>query len=395
MAEKKTVLVIGGGYAGLSVCKALQHEASVHVILVDPREGFLLHKFSALRAATFANEWIPKTLIPNNKFKNITIKQARLMHIDSAAQTAKLSTDEEEVHYDALVMCTGARNFSPGEPPMSITSVADTHAYFQRTHDCISKAEKILIYGSGLVAIEFAGEILDRYAGGKKTVLMVKPRNHTLCGAIALTAKQESNLLHLITSNRNFHFIADEEIKFPALPDMDWTEAEPCVEMPEDNKQVQFTSGRQVKGVDLVVFCMGGRFALGMVNMVPNGWLHVQSGEIKITNTFQIEGCENAFALGDVAKTGHAKLGYMHMSDAPLVAENVKRFLHGQPCKPSTNVDDQTENKKLTGALVGITFGRSKGRLFKADGTTRGNWWTTYMKSRNLFVDRYTKEFAS
>jgi hypothetical protein len=56
-----------------------------------------------------------------------------------------------------------------------------------------------------------------------------------------------------------------------------------------------------------------------MVDIFPSSWLHVLSGELKIDETFKVGTSTNAFALGDVAKTGHAKLGFEHFKDAEVV----------------------------------------------------------------------------
>jgi hypothetical protein len=73
-------------------------------------------------------------------------------------------------------------------------------------HDAIEKAPKIVVYGAGLVGIEMAGEILDRYAG-KKSVLLVKAKNHTLGGGAGMIKAQEEQVRKMMKSSPNFRYV--------------------------------------------------------------------------------------------------------------------------------------------------------------------------------------------
>ncbi|KAH9262707.1 hypothetical protein BASA82_000257 [Batrachochytrium salamandrivorans] len=352
--KTRTVLVVGAGYAGLEVCLCLQQDQSIQLILVDARQQFMLHKMSALRAATVGSTWIDKTLIPSNKLKRVKFVQGKLVKIHSADNFVVLHTGEE-IHYDYIVLCTGARNFSPAEPPLSITTRESTVAYFTRTQAAIAKANKIVIYGAGLVGIELAGEILHKYAGNK-SVLLVKPQNHSLLGGVTLNSQQEQSMLDLLSGTKHLLYLPDEQIKFPPVPTGDWSEASPLVEM--GDSPVVFQSGKQLEDCDL------------------------------IAGTFQVHDTPNAFALGDVAKTGHAKLASMHMADAKEVANNIKRLVAGQEPIVSTNLDlTESFAPPVPKGQVLVSFGPSKGRTFwMGSGTTSGNWFTWAAKSRHLFV---------
>lgn len=383
-SKARTVLVVGAGYAGLEVCLQLQRDKSVQLVLVDARQQFMLHKMSALRAATAGSSWIDKTLVPSNKLTGVKFVQGKLVKIHSAHNFVVLHTGEE-IHYDYLVMCTGARNFSPAEPPLSITTRESTVAYYARTQAAIAKANKICIYGAGLVGIELAGEILHKYAG-RKSVLLVKPANHSLLGGVALTSQQEQSMLDLLSSAKHLLYLPDEQIQSPPVPTGDWSEASPLVEM--GDSPVVFQSGKRLEDCDLVIFCLGGRFAPELVSTVPNSWLHVLTGEIKIAGTFQVHDTPNAFALGDVAKTGHAKLASMHMADAKEVADNIRRLATGQEPVVSANLDlTESFAPPAPKGQVVVSFGPNKGRTFwVGSGHTSGSWFTWAVKARHLYA---------
>ena len=61
--RRPTVAVIGGGYGGVSVARAL--DADVEVVLVEPKDAFV-HNIGALRAVVDP-EFLPKIFFPYDR----------------------------------------------------------------------------------------------------------------------------------------------------------------------------------------------------------------------------------------------------------------------------------------------------------------------------------------
>src|SRR3982074_1678747 len=61
--DRPTVVVIGGGYGGVNVAKALDPE--VEVVLVEPKDAFV-HNIGALRAVVDP-EFLPKIFFPYDR----------------------------------------------------------------------------------------------------------------------------------------------------------------------------------------------------------------------------------------------------------------------------------------------------------------------------------------
>jgi choline dehydrogenase-like flavoprotein len=59
-AAKPTVVVVGGGYGGITVAKALDETSDV--VLVEPRDAFM-HNIAALRALVDPT-WLPRIFLP-------------------------------------------------------------------------------------------------------------------------------------------------------------------------------------------------------------------------------------------------------------------------------------------------------------------------------------------
>lgn len=93
-ATKKTVVIIGLGYAGLSLAKLLDGDETIQVVAIDPRENFMLHKWGALRAAVAGSEiWKKRVLVPTNgkgMFKRARIVQDRVVSIKDEEKTIML-----------------------------------------------------------------------------------------------------------------------------------------------------------------------------------------------------------------------------------------------------------------------------------------------------------------
>src|SRR3981081_3550220 len=60
---KPTVVVVGGGYGGHQVAKAL--DESSHVVLVEPKDAFM-HNIAALRALVDPS-WLPRIFFPYSR----------------------------------------------------------------------------------------------------------------------------------------------------------------------------------------------------------------------------------------------------------------------------------------------------------------------------------------
>ena len=376
--KKSTVLIIGGGYAGLALARELDSNPRIELKVVDAREGFMLHKFAALRASVAGEEWLDKVLVPTHQtLRNGKVIRGKVVKVNDMDKTAILETGES-IKFDVVVIATGARNLSPGEPPLSVKDVAGTKQYFSEMGSAIEKAKKIVVYGSGLVGIELCGEILSKYP--EKSVCLVNGKNHKLAGKNKLTPSQVKSVTKMLESGK-MRYVNNDDVIYPVLPTDNFADASPLVTVPEG--KVKLASGRSVDG-DLVIMCFGGR--LSTFGVFPNGWLSIQTGELKIDqDTFQVKNCEFAFAFGDVADTAHDKLGVEHMSDSKIVAANILYLVNGKKA-----------TKKASNAKKGfiISFGTSQGKTFIPGLPSFGNFVSRSIKSKDLFVATVWKQYA-
>src|SRR5207244_569892 len=160
---RPTVAVIGGGYGGVSVAKAL--DADVEVVLVEPKNAFV-HNIGALRALVEPS-FLPKIFLPYDRL----LAHGRVVRdraVEVGAHRVVLASGEA-IAADYVVLATGSRYPFPAKSNAhDATDAIDNYraAYSELTH-----ANRVLLVGAGPVGIELAGEIVAKWPNKHVTLL--------------------------------------------------------------------------------------------------------------------------------------------------------------------------------------------------------------------------------
>lgn len=279
-----------------------------------------------------------------------------------------------ELSYDALVIATGSRNVSPGDPPSSIRKKSDLIKYFASIKEAISDAKNIVIIGSGAVAIELAGEIREYGQPNAKITLVSRSHRILMDGA-----EYRENGIKAIESDLKRLgvqvLLEDEVASHPVTEDL--KEVTPFVHTPEG---VTLKSGKKIES-DLLFYAIGN---ILNTEFLPQEWLDPETKEVIVdTKTLQLKSYPDIFAVGDIAKTSHAKRAYFASEDGKVVAKNVLQVLAG---KKATN-----KIKRMD--MIIINIGSQGGRTLLPIGTF-GPWLTKSFKSKSLFAERYWATIA-
>src|SRR6266581_617282 len=100
--DRPTVVVVGGGYGGVNVAKALDPE--VEVVLVEPRDAFV-HNIGALRAVVEPS-FLPKIFLPYDRLlANGRVVRDRAVEV--SAHRVLLASGET-IAADYVVLATGS-----------------------------------------------------------------------------------------------------------------------------------------------------------------------------------------------------------------------------------------------------------------------------------------------
>lgn len=175
--EKKQVLIVGGGYAGLTVAARLAEGAGSNaaVTLVDARAEFSqrirLHELLAgRRVRSFGYERLLQR-------RGIRFVQAFAEYLDPDLGRLIVRTAEgvrEELPFDHAVLALGSRTATrvPGVAEHAVR-LDEPHLVRQAGLRLLGLARtggRVLVVGSGLSGIETAAELAERYPGLRVTL---------------------------------------------------------------------------------------------------------------------------------------------------------------------------------------------------------------------------------
>src|SRR5450755_3244837 len=115
---KPTVVVVGGGYGGINVAKALDEAADV--VLVEPKDTFV-HNVAALRALVDPS-WLTRVYLPyDGLLASGRVVHDRAVKVD-AGRVALASGEEIEADY--VVLATGSQYPFPAKSDVDGTVAA-------------------------------------------------------------------------------------------------------------------------------------------------------------------------------------------------------------------------------------------------------------------------------
>src|SRR6266481_9284158 len=135
--DRPTVVVVGGGYGGIGVAKALDETSDV--VLVEPKDAFM-HNIAALRALVDPS-WLPRIYFPYERLlTHGRVVRDRAVLVDPHRV---VTASGEEIAADYVVLATGSRYPFPAK-----TELVDTnHAQEQvrQAHRALAKADRVLL----------------------------------------------------------------------------------------------------------------------------------------------------------------------------------------------------------------------------------------------------------
>ena len=149
------VVVVGGGYGGITVAGGLDDVADV--TLIEQKDQFV-HHAAALRGAV-DSVWGQTIFMPYSRLlKNGKVLQGTVMRVDG--RTVHVA-DQDPIEADYLVLATGTTYPFPAKHIVSQSSVAK--ARLDSMRESLSHATRVLLVGAGTVGVEFAGELAATY----------------------------------------------------------------------------------------------------------------------------------------------------------------------------------------------------------------------------------------
>lgn len=177
-AGKKTVIVVGAGFAGLNVAKSLANHEQIHVVLVDQKNH---HLFQPLLYQVATAGLSPSDIaVPiRGEFRNVPNVEVYLSKVESINLSERyITANSVQLGYDFLVLACGARHsyfgnsewqkFAPGLKTLEQATEIRRRIFlaFERAENEIDPAAQrallnFVVIGGGPTGVELAGAIAE------------------------------------------------------------------------------------------------------------------------------------------------------------------------------------------------------------------------------------------
>lgn len=347
--NKKNVVVVGGGFAGINFIKKLEKNSNFDITLVDINNyNFfppLIYQV-ATAAIEPSNISYPFRLMFRDK-QNVHFHMGTLENVNYAAKS--ISTSTGELNYDYLVLAVGTEtnyfgmeNVKNNAFPMKTISDALTlrnqmlenfeKASRAKTEEERNKFLNIVIAGGGPSGVEVSGRmahmsqtILKREYPEFKNLqanIHVVDAGKSLLGPMSQVAQKEAfevltNLGVKVTLNTSVKDFVDNQVILSngeTIPTdmLIWTSG---------------VTGREVKGLPTESIGRGRRIMVDAHN--------------------EVNGVADVFAIGDICLQttdtkfpgGHPQLAQVAMQQGELLAENLQSKVNNRPLKAFAYAD--------------------------------------------------------
>ncbi|QQT23424.1 NAD(P)/FAD-dependent oxidoreductase [Staphylococcus equorum] len=365
--DRKKVLVLGAGYAGLQTITKLQKQISA-----DEAEVTLINKNDYHYEATWLHEASAGTisyedlLYPVESVVNkdkVNFVKAEVTKIDRNAK--KVETDAGIFDYDILVVSLGFETETFGIKGMKdhafqienvLTArklsrhIEDKFANYASSKQKDDKDLAIIVGGAGFTGVEFLGELTDRIPElcNKYGVEQGKVKITCVEAAPKMLPMFSDELV-----NHAVSYLEDRGVEFKI--------GTPIVAANEKGFVVKVNDEEQQLEANTVVWAAGVRGS----NLMEESFEGVKRGRIVTKQDLTIEGYDDVFAIGDVSAfipAGEERplptTAQIAMQQGEQTAKNIINILEGQPTQEFEYVDRGTVCSLGSDDGVGVVYGK-------------------------------------
>ena len=279
------ILVIGGGFAGLSTALALRH---VHprppVVLIEPRERFV---FVPLLYELLSGElkgWeVAPTYASLLQGSGISHVQDHVQSVDLRARSLKLASGQV-LPYSQLVIATGAQPADFGIPGVrehalcfhTLSDLAPLRQCLQRVQRRPSGNSTLVIAGAGATGVELACKLFDMLDGAA-TIQLVELGEQILPRSRAFNREQAQQALQ----KRGITVRLNTRVDAVSPTSVNLNGADGALTLAHDG--LIWTAGSRPKIPDL------------------SPAVTLQAGRLPVTSALRLEDHPEVMALGDIA----------------------------------------------------------------------------------------------
>ncbi|PTG23350.1 NAD(P)/FAD-dependent oxidoreductase [Staphylococcus chromogenes] len=366
MSERKKVLVLGAGYAGLQTVVKLQKQLSeedAQITLINKNdyhyEATWLHEASA-GTISYEDLLYPVESVLKD---NVEFVRAEVTKIDRNAK--KVETTRGIFDFDILVVGLGFESETFGingmkEYAFQIENVHTARKIARHIEDkfanyAASKTKDdndlaILVGGAGFTGVEFLGELTDRIPelANKYGVDQSKVKITCVEAAPKMLPMFSDNLV-----NHAVSYLEGRGVEFKV--------GTPIVAANEKGFVVKVNDQEQTLEANTIVWAAGVRGS----QLMEKSFEGVKRGRIVTKQDLTIEGYDDIFVIGDCSAfipEGEERplptTAQIAMQQGEHVAKNIQHILKGEPTENFNYVDRGTVASLGKYEGVGLVYGR-------------------------------------
>jgi len=322
LEDAPIVVIIGGGYAGTKLAKALDGE--FNVVLID-RKDYFLHNVGTPRGMV-DTEFMKKLMIPYTALlKNGHVVKGQVEKITDTE--VHLQGQESPITgFKYLILATGTSYAFPYKVPQS--EAEDVIPQYAEIADKISKSKNIVCVGGGSTGLEAATEIACRYPETKVTIVHGRAKLFD-----DGTFKQSfGNKLeeHISRGFPNVTLIKEDRL-MPVEADGGEAAAQAKYVEPAGGK-VMTQKGIEIP-CDLLFWCVGARHNCASYEEHFAGAME-RNGQLQADNFLQVAGHPKIFVAGDISTAGPWGTVQCAGEHADCIAANIKLDHAGSSMRP-------------------------------------------------------------
>ena len=295
---QKRAVIIGGGFAGSTAARKL--EDNFNVTLIDTKDYF---EFTPSVLRTIVEpEHIKKI---QSLHRNYLSKAVVVRGYVKEMSKKYVMVSGKKFLYDYLTICSGSEYNLPMKSKSTVTATrADVLAKYAKK---LKESNSALIIGGGLVGVELAAEIIEKYPEKKVTIA------HGINELIERNPQKAMEYSKKFLKKRKVKLILNEFVV-------------------KNKGNVYITDKKTKIKADLAFLCTGIKPNYQCMSKSLSHCLNEKKAVI-VNEYLQVKGFQNVFAAGDINDVNEEKTAQNAEKQAEVVVKNIVKLEKGKALK--------------------------------------------------------------